>query len=185
MTSLEYNRLQQILDTLGITQQADEYHGALCGMLCHGAPQPDALVFDEIRPDAEAQSALASFAKSVLGELEKPEFEPLLPDDDLPLMQRVQALANWCGGFLYGLGTQQGLDIRSLSDEVQELVNDFTQISRAGLEESDDAAEEDERAYMELVEYVRVGAQLIFLELHPPATQPSAGDIPGAPPTLH
>ena len=33
------------------------------------------------------------------------EFAPLLPDDDAPLDEQVQALALWCQGFLSGVGT--------------------------------------------------------------------------------
>lgn len=184
MPSLQYDRLQQVLSALGISQLADEYHGALCGMLCHGDPRPESLVFDEINPNPDAQADLARFASSVVKDIDRPEFLPLLPDDDQSLDDRVQALANWCSGFLYGLGTGESLDIDRLSEEARELINDFTEISRAGLDGSGEGSEENERAYMELVEYVRVGAQLIYFELHP--GQP--GKFPEEPalnPTLH
>lgn len=177
MDLLAYNELQHLLVRLGISQDASEFHGALCGMLCHGAPQPDALIFDQIKSDAEAQGQLELFIRSTSGNLCLPEFMPVLPEDEQTLKQRVDALAAWCGGFLYGLGTSQNLDIRQLSEESQELIRDFTEISRADVEASDDNDPEDEEnAYAELIEYIRVGAQVIFLELQP-STGASAEEV--------
>ncbi len=178
---LAYHNLQQLLLKLGVSQEASEYHGALCGMLCHGELRPQALIFDEMQPDEDARAALMGFSQDSLEELQVPEFMPILPDDDENLLTRVESLASWCGGFLYGLGIGEGMDIGKLSEEAQELVRDFTEISRAGMEQDDgDSGEEEERAYAELVEYVRVGAQVIFLELHvPTSTSNDAGQIQG------
>ena len=94
------------------------------------------------------------------------EFEPLLPDDEQPLNGRANALALWCTGFLYGLGTGPISDLRRLSGDVGEIVRDFTEISRAT---GDDAEgdESNEQAYAELVEFIRVAAQVVFEELLP------------------
>ena len=168
METPAYDTLQRLLQRLGVSQEAAEYHGALCGMLCHGEAQTDALIFDEMKADADARAELTGFSHHCLEQLQAPEFMPVLPDDDESLDTRVESLAAWCGGFLYGLGMARNLDVSLLSEEAQELVRDFTEISRAGLEhDEDEAGEEEERAYAELVEYVRVGVQVIFLELQP------------------
>jgi uncharacterized protein YgfB (UPF0149 family) len=93
-------------------------------------------------------------------------FEPLLPDDEEPLNGRANALALWCTGFLYGLGTGQIADLEALNGDVGEIVRDFTEISRAT---GDDAEADDsnEQAYAELVEFIRVAAQVVFEELLP------------------
>ncbi len=83
------------------------------------------------------------------------EFAPLLPDDDEPLAERATALAQWCQGFLYGLGTGRLNSIDELPGEVGEIVHDLTEISRATPGE-EDPTEDDEQAYAELVEFVRV-----------------------------
>lgn len=165
---LAYDELQQLLRRLGVNQDAAEYHGALCGMLCHGDLRTDSLIFDDLKADDDARAELAQFSLTSLEQLELPEFLPVLPADEEKLFDRVEALASWCGGFLYGLGSSGRVDIQTLSEEVQELMQDFTEISRAGFEQpAGEEGEEEERAYTELVEYVRVGAQLIFLEMHP------------------
>jgi uncharacterized protein YgfB (UPF0149 family) len=94
------------------------------------------------------------------------EFEPLLPDDEQPLNGRANALALWCTGFLYGLGTGHISDLEALGGDVGEIVRDFTEISRASGDEAD-SDESNEQAYAELVEFIRVAAQVVFEELLP------------------
>jgi uncharacterized protein len=103
------------------------------------------------------------------------EFEPMLPDDEQPLNGRANALALWCTGFLYGLGAGQISDLEGLVGDVGEIVRDFTEISRATGDEAD-ADESNEQAYAELVEFIRVAAQVVFEELLPLRSQafPSA-----------
>jgi len=105
-------------------------------------------------------------------------FEPLLPDDAVPLRLRVDALASWCGGFLYGLSAHRKLDLRSMSEEARETLRDFTDFTQAGFDSGGDL-ETEEAAYAELVEYVRVGAQLLFLELRPrpPAAEAESSTV--------
>lgn len=181
METLDYAQCEHALRSLGLTQPAAEYHGILCGMLCHGEVDDPALGLEalgDITPAAApgAQGCLRELRSSSLESLLDSEsgFVPLLPDDDAALPRRVEALAQWCEGFLYGLASKPGLQLETLSAEARELVEDFTQISRAGLSEDEaQQGETEEQAYAELLEYVRVGVQLIFLELRP-ATQAPA-----------
>jgi hypothetical protein len=170
--SLRYDELADALARLGFKQDAAEYHGALCGALCvREAAEIDPLKLLEGASGADAQDgamaaltrlrgeSAASFLDSELG------FEPLLPDDEEELPQRVRALGAWCEGFLYGLSSGKALSMNSCSPEMKEIVRDFTEFTRAGVGDDEDA-ELEENAYAELVEYIRVGAQLIFMELH-------------------
>ena len=50
--------------------------------------------------------------------------------------------------------------------DVGEIVRDFTEISRATGDDAD-ADESNEQAYAELVEFIRVAAQVVFEELLP------------------
>ena len=181
---LRYDELADALSHLGFTQEAAEYHGALCGALCVKQPAE----IDPLRVlessgktgDADGGAAQAlhrlrgesanSFTDAALG------FVPLLPDDQEELPQRVRALSAWCEGFLFGLSSGKPLSMKQCSAEFKEIVHDFTEFTKAGLGDDEDA-EVEENAYAELVEYVRVGAQLIYLELHERATEPSASTV--------
>ena len=92
-----------------------------------------------------------------------------LPDDDEPLEERTVALARWCSGFLAGLGS--GGQLEALSEEAREAIGDLQEIARAELTAPGSAGsqnEEDESAYAEIVEYVRVVALVLHEDFRGP-----------------
>ena len=56
-------------------------------------------------------------------------------------------------------------EYKGLPGDIPEFMQDVVEISRAGDFELDNE-EEDETAYMELVEYIRMGVMLVRMELH-------------------
>ena len=59
---------------------------------------------------------------------------------------------------------EQALKDRLAAEPLSDIIRDMLQITRAGIdEESDD--EDNEAAYAEIVEYIRVAAQLAYEEL--------------------
>ncbi len=110
-----YRELQAVLDRLDTAVGAAEAHGCLCGALCvrEGYDAPEWIADLAADAGAAAQSdrvpcrRCGAPREETLEALRSPDFTftPLLPDDDAPLSERVAALAAWCGGFLYGIGT--------------------------------------------------------------------------------
>ena len=173
MSDLRFQDFEDVLAAAGSMADAAEAHGSLCGALCSMSPYGMQDWLNEILPDgaplSEESAAMiervftataASFGEQGM------EFEPLLPDDEQPLNGRASALALWCTGFLYGLGAGQISDLEALNGEGGEIVRDFTEISRATGDDSE-ADESNEQAYAELVEFIRVAAQVVFEELLP------------------
>ena len=173
MSEIRFKDFEDVLAAAGSMADAAEAHGSLCGALCSMAPYRMQDWLNEILPDGTALSDESaamiergfSATATSFGE-QGMEFEPLLPDDEEPLNGRANALALWCTGFLYGLGTGQVSDLEGLNGEVGEIVRDFTEISRATGDEAE-ADESNEQAYAELVEFIRVAAQVVFEELLP------------------
>lgn len=159
---------------------AAEAHGSLCGLVCGlgeagqsawlaetlpddpTAGPPDAAVSDQTKAVLTAL-ALSSRAAMDAADI---TFQPLLPDDAEPLVQRVDALAQWCQGFNHGLlvaarigdaGAELG------SGDTVEIVRDFADMAQATVGDEEPDAE-GEAAYAELVEYVRVSVQLVYEE---------------------
>ena len=89
-----------------------------------------------------------------------------------PLERRTEALCLWCNGFLYGLGTAGHADPTRLPGDAGEIIRDFNQIMQAGVDESE-GSEANESAYAELVEFVRVGVQIVYEQLAIQREQPS------------
>jgi len=102
-------------------------------------------------------------------------FTPLLPEDAQPIDARAAALGQWCQGFLYGLGASALSDARELRGDVGEVVRDLTEITHVGVD-ARDSLESNEGAYAELVEFVRVGVQLLFDELESLRAPPAPPD---------
>jgi len=163
--------VERALDTGTSAVHPAEAHGCLCGALCL---RPDYSLtdwLDEILPDADAAAAAADgpfatlFAETA-GVLARPdmEFEPLLPGDDADLASRVAALAAWCQGFLYGFGSAGTASQAALPETIGEVLADLAQVSHAGAVGSE-SPEVEEDAYVELVEFVRAGVQLVYEEL--------------------
>ncbi len=177
-----YEELAEMLAAVGRSDAAAEYHGALCGALCVAKPDDiDLLRLIEtdgqpLAADAATRAALVGLREATVEALQDSElgFTLLLPDDEAALMSRARALSVWCEGFLYGLASQPGLDLNRLSAEAREIVRDLTDFTQASVGETDDL-ETEESAYTELVEYLRIGAQLLYMELHPrPTLDPDA-----------
>jgi len=169
---MTHRELQAVLQRIDSAVGASEAHGWLCGALCvregFGAAEWLAGLADD------ADGAAAAGELPTLGELraetleslrsEDFAFAPLLPEEHAPLAERVAELAQWCGGFLYGIGAAGASEAAAKSGAVAEILGDLSEISRAELEpgRGGDAGEAD---YMELQEFVRAGAQLAWEEL--------------------
>jgi uncharacterized protein YgfB (UPF0149 family) len=173
MADIRFKDFEDALANAGGLADAAEAHGSLCGALCSVSPYRMQDWVNEILPDGAVLSdesaamleRVFTATATAFGE-QGMEFEPLLPDDEQPLNGRANALALWCTGFLYGLGTGSISDLEALNGDVGEIVRDFTEISRASGDEAE-ADESNEQAYAELVEFIRVAAQVVFEELLP------------------
>jgi uncharacterized protein YgfB (UPF0149 family) len=166
-----YAEIQRSLAHSHALADPAEAHGQLAGALCALVPYRMEDWLAEILPEASlsqgADPVLQTLYDSTVAALSggDMEFDILIPGDDHPIEERTQALTLWCTGFLYGLGTGTA-DPQRLPGELGEIVRDLTEISRADVD-ARDTQEANESALAELVEFVRVGVQLVFDELSP------------------
>lgn len=179
---LEIAELDELLYRIDAAMSAAEAHGALCGMVCARGTVELSDWVDHVIGEQEQGSDLLHDVVHKLSDLHQwtletmndasGNFRLLLLDDDDPLPDRVEALAAWCQGFVYGLAAGGIKEDSELPEDTDELLRDMVEISRAGhdIEETDidDADDnEDELAYMEVEEYVRMGVIYIYEELQP------------------
>jgi len=88
----------------------------------------------------------------------------LLPGDDASLLQRTQALSRWCAGYLYGLALGGIKDDAAFPGDTGEVIKDFYEISNADFI-ADPTDDDNEEAYMEIMEYVRMSVLLMYEDL--------------------
>lgn len=170
--------LDAVLLKLDATMEAAESHGALCGILCAQGSTELSDWLDHVLGEQEQGNASLKEAVQLLSEVHRVtieqlndavgEFSLLLPDDDDTLSERTEALSAWCQGYVYGLAAGGVSQNSELPADTQEIIKDFIEISRIGHDdEASESFEEDEIAYMEIMEYVRMGTLLINEELQP------------------
>lgn len=169
----DHDEIQDALVRIESHVGAAEVHGALCGRLCAPSARDDSVWLQEFLGDVETQGrayehcrdALLACSAHAERQLASPSFgfDLLLPDDDELLRRRSDALASWCGGFLYGLGLGGAAVASGLGEQAREVLEDFSEFTRMQAEPGGGDAEE--RAFMELVEYVRMGVLLVREEL--------------------
>lgn len=174
-------RLDSALGRVETEMRAVECHGTLTGMLCakgdlvreewldfiaHSLDPADLLAKESLDTFAALlEGTRAQLNDSVL------DFQPLLPDDETPVEERIEALGQWCQGFLLGMSAGGIKDLEKLPGDSGEIVRDFVELSRLESYELE-GGEEDEQSYNELLEYVRTGVLLINEELHPTKAPP-------------
>ncbi len=156
---------------------AAEAHGSLCGLVCGLGSEGQSTWLAETLADVQANESVAlqtarlleALAAGTRAALEGAEmtFQPLLPDDGEPLVQRVDCLAQWCQGFNHGLFVAARIgdaEAELGSGHTAEIVRDFGEMAQVSVGE-EEADADGEAAYAELVEYVRVSVQLVYEEL--------------------
>ena len=156
-----------------------ECHGVACGLLCRRADSSlDAFVglLDMLEivvaPGAGLKMSLDELLNSTRAQLadEDMGLTLWLPNDEEPLEDRTMALAQWCSGYLAGLGSSGDDTLSALSDDANDAMRDLQQISTADVSDTEQS-EEDEAAFVEITEYIRVAILMIREDLRGPEPQ--------------
>jgi len=195
-TNIDHDDLDAALRRCGSAWNAGQAHGFLCSHLALAGADGAARWFALVLQDADTDSPQRSECESLLEALRdltwkqlaerQSAFSLLLPDDDSPAALRAAALGQWCEGFLHGLVSEahgEELRQRLAEDPLADIIRDLVEITRATAGD-EEAADEEEDAWVELVEYLRVAAQLTYEELaefrEPSVHSPRDGSV-----TLH
>lgn len=172
MFQVTFTEFANVLQASAASVDAAESHGCLCGALCTATDYSIERWLEELLPedaraitDGEVEVLRLVFEDSVQAlRGEAITFEPLLPEDDEALERRATLMAQWARGFLYGFGTGGKLPDGAIPANVDEFLRDVAQIGAAAVDVGA-AGEEEEAAYTEVFEYLRVGVQLVHDEL--------------------
>ncbi|HJL92496.1 MAG TPA: YecA family protein [Woeseiaceae bacterium] len=156
---------------------AAQCHGLLCARLSVIGASALNVCLEQIFEDVNNDTSCAKFCDMILQDVFKrtwiqlverqSEFTLYLPDDQSSVNERTNALAQWCDGFLHGIVT--GKSPKKLKEFLSKepssiIIKDMLEITRAFVDGKAEV-EENEQAYIEIMEYIRVSAQLIYEEL--------------------
>jgi yecA family protein len=188
----DFEQISALLQTYGALLSAAELHGFLVGQLAAGSrfsrsewlraanEQADL----SQNPDEVAGDRLQALHRHTLATLQNSEldFQLLLPGDASSLLDRVEALGQWCQGFLMGFG----LGGRDTTDnaELAESLRDLAAIAQIGASEEDEATERSEADLFSICEYVRLAAIDIFWLHEAAAATPGAAPPAASPANL-
>jgi len=170
-----YDELQQLLQFSDVDCSPAEMHGIFCGMLCTGQVDnenqwlPLLLQGLDIEADQLSKPIFTIMVQIFQTSQEQLhditfDFHLLLPDDDEPLDKRAIALGQWCYGFLAGMGMTGVALPQDVSEDVQDILHRYYDISKMNYENIV-FEEENEVDFMEVMEYVRMAVLMLYTEL--------------------
>jgi uncharacterized protein YgfB (UPF0149 family) len=165
-----YRELNQALNKTTLKLHPSQAHGIICGVLC-AKSRPAQSAWEELITGGKDPVKAHELLQNLYDESNKQlaeflfEFQLILPDDSEELPMRAEALTLWCQGFLTGLKIVQIPIVEREPGEITEAINDIIEIAKMNYEDVV-ASEEDEAAYIELVEYVRMAVILIYQDTH-------------------
>lgn len=164
--------IQSLLDEMGMTISASEVHGQLCGLLSTGVFDKATAYIQELLEKVD----LITFEKQIkqlitivdisIKQLTSASFEfhLLLPDDEEPLEERAKALSLWCQGYSDAmLHSEVNIDAIT-QEEVKEAFFHISEVATIDYTYAN-VTEEDEIAYTEVYEYVRMAAMMLYTEI--------------------
>lgn len=138
-----------------------ELHGIMTGVMtaCNAPDEAGwARLLEELSfemPSDTALQLLTEYGEDVSFALKDKDdaydYEPLVPDDEHDLHERVLALKDWAGGYITGLGVAGVV----LTKEEQEVVKDLSKIAAIRLDDTEDF-DGGEEMWLHLFEFARM-----------------------------
>jgi len=165
---MTYSIINAIIIRSDADLSAAQAHGMATGMLCANERAQSAEWLTELFLHAapiavEDRVTLVHLFEDTQDLLTSDDFEfdLLLSDDEAMLSEQVEALTEWCRGFLLGVGfTYTASD---LSREATEILKDIAEFTKLDTEAE---GEEDESDFMEITEYMRSAVLLLRSEFN-------------------
>lgn len=166
-----YDQLDAALSLADISVLPAEAHGIIVGALCnhlHTGNRPDlmALILDRPAEDSAPIVELGELCYSIYRSTMEVmldgegDFALQLPHESDSLEFRTESLGAWCRGYLLGLLHDDTVDIGKIGGDSEEIIEDIMTISEAAPGDQD--PEQEDWAFAEIEEYLRVGVQLVF-----------------------
>ncbi|WP_026878399.1 YecA family protein [Ignatzschineria larvae DSM 13226] len=166
--SITYDLLQSQFEGLNLA----EAQGILVALLCGTSFDHFQDWMQELHRIQEGdqplnEEILKILYEKTIAEMDSTEFNlRLLIAEEDHLKERIEGFISWCYGFSYGFGLSSEL-YKGLDEDGRDFIRYVLEFSSLDIENvmNDIATEEDRIALEELVEFVRVGALMLYFSL--------------------
>lgn len=166
-----FSQLDRKLRDTGWGSGVPEAHGLLTGLACRGIPVAE--ITNKLylfRLDSDRDSAMMEALYELIVrnlDSDSPVFDLMLPEDDESVSLRADEIGNWCSGFVQGFCHDGDLVVHQCGGSVRELIRDIMAISgmQSASPDGAGAGQGEEKALVEVEQYLRVGIQLIYEEM--------------------
>jgi len=146
-----------------------ELHGMMLGYLSTN-PDPcfktwtllidDLLLWDDLDDITQDQLARLFLSGNIELVQHVLDLTLALPDENQSFLTRLTAMADWCRGYLYGVGLANPPACLFEDDEIQELLNDITQFSQVEIDV--EVVPESQQALHEILHHIQMTVQTIY-----------------------
>jgi len=174
---INFKNLELNLKQCGSDWFASQCHGLICARLSVLGPISLELCLSQIFEHSKKQSQEFNQSQKEIKDLfnatwakldaRQSDFDLLLPVDDSSIKKQTIALSRWCDGFLHGIVTGKNpKELKSLfsREPINIIIKDMVELTRATVASSGD--DDEELGYfLEIREYLRTCAQLVYEEL--------------------
>ena len=166
-----FDELDELLAQYGAEFSPADVHGLLSGCHCGGfvlsGDMLAAMLLESLDLDVygnlELLAVLQALNSGIASSLQSNDFDfvPMIPDEG-DFFERLNLFSRWCESFINGFSASP-LDEANFGEDIQDALEDLMTFSR--LSEQTDEADQDEASLMELQEYCKVVALMLYTEL--------------------
>lgn len=167
--NLSYGELTKALTSKNTSCPPAQAHGLMCGYIC-ASPNKNDYDWNKLLLDGDGNQKSQQILQQLFDDTYRQlndfsfEFNLLLPPDNADINDRTEALGMWCQGFIIGLQALHLGPHSTISDEIKNAVENIAEIANVDYGNLHEADDED-AAYFELTEYVRLAILMIYQEL--------------------
>jgi yecA family protein len=171
LKSMKFDELTAKLGDTRTPTDVSQLHGLISGWLSagvQGAEMVKSDVFSEWFGEQPLTDEFESLALTLAVDVQENlsdidlGFQLMIPADVQDINLRQRCISHWCAGFLSGFGMTGRFQQSELEEEVSEVFTDLARI--ASLDEDVPDSDENEDDLIEITEYVRMAALLVFTE---------------------
>ena len=168
----DFVELKDFVNAWSMTIDPTYLHGTLTGLVCVGEQLDNTdnwlpVILNERHYNDEEYRLLSDEIGELFSSIEQQfmqdgfSFQILLPDDEEPLRRRVNAMNEWCCGFVEALVESGEISLQEPPQDCEEILEDILSMAGATVDDHE-SLEEQEFDFTIIEEHLRTVVQLFY-----------------------